>query len=87
MAGHRIELDVRAPFNAIGGGYRYLLLTIITVAIVFASTVVVLASVSQTRVAPAAAATPMPADMPGMIMTPTGVPQPAIDGPLTGPGH
>ena len=87
MTGHHIELDPRAPFNPIGEGYRYLLLTIITVAIVFASTVVVVASVSQTKVAPVAAATPMPADMPGMIMMPTGVPQPAIDGPLTGSRH
>ena len=81
MTGHHIELDPRAPFNPIGEGYRYLLLTIITVAIVFASTVVVVASVSQTRVAPAAAATPMPADMPGMVMAPTGVAQPAVNAP------
>jgi len=81
MAGHRIELDPRAPFNPIGEGYRYLLLTIITVAIVFASVVVVVASVSQTRAAPEPVATPMPADMPGMVMTPTGVAQPAVNAP------
>ena len=76
MTGRQLHLGSRASFNPVGEGFRYLLLTIITIAIVFASTVVVFAAVSQTRaVAPAAA--PMPATMPGMVMPQTGVTQPA----------
>src|SRR4029079_3573621 len=81
MTGKRIQLESRAPFSPMGEGYRYLLLPIITVAVLCASTGAVFARVTQTRVAPAPVATPMPADMPGMVMAPTGVAQPAVNAP------
>src|SRR5579859_1671791 len=78
MTGRQLRLESRSPFNPVGEGFRYLLLTIITIAVVFASSVVVFASASQIKTAgTTAAATPMPAAMPGMVMPQTGVAQPA----------
>ena len=67
MSGQRSHLDSRPIFNPAGEGYRYLLLTIITVAVVFASSVVVLSAASQPKTASVTpAAAPMPSNMPGM---------------------
>lgn len=78
MTGRQLRIDSRAPFNPVGEGFRYLLLTIITIAIVFASTVVVFTSVSQTRNSAAApAAVSMPADMPGMVTPQAAAAKPA----------
>ena len=62
----RAELPKRPVFDPIGEGYRYLLLTIITVAVLFTSTVLVLAAASQPK---AAAVLQMPAEMPGMTLS------------------
>ncbi len=61
-----------------GEGYRYLLLTIITVAVLFTSTVLVLTAASQPR---AAAAIPGPATMPGMDQPGIGTAPAAAAGP------
>ena len=62
-----------------GEGYRYLLLTIITVAVLFTSTVLVLGAASQPK---ASAATLMPADMPGMTTPGSGAAPGAAAGPI-----
>lgn len=64
MIDHYSPMDHRT-FNPLGEGYRYFLLTIITVAVVFASTVVVLGAASKPA-APAQQGIAMPANMPGM---------------------
>ena len=65
MSEQRSRLESQPVFNPVAEGYRLLLLTIITVAVLFASTVLVLSVVSQTKVAapvsgPVAAALPSP---------------------------
>ena len=74
MTRNRGALDTRSRLDPLGEGYRYLLLTIITVAVVFASTVVVLGVASQPRAAmvPATGVAAMPADMPGMAQPANG---------------
>jgi nitrite reductase (NO-forming) len=72
----------RQTFNPVGEGYRYLLLTIITVAVVFASTVVVLSAASKTNTAPIQPGLTMPADMPGMSAPSTGAAPAAAAGPI-----
>ena len=62
-----------------GEGYRYLLLTIITVAVLFTSTVLVLGAASQPK---ASAATLRPADMPGMTTPGSGAAPGAAAGPI-----
>ena len=67
MNERRLQPRPRSAFDPAGEGYRYLLLTIITVAVVFTSTVLVLGAASQSK-ASATTSQPavMPADMPGM---------------------
>ena len=65
--------EARPAFNPVGEGFRYLLLTIITVAVLFTSTVVVLTAASQPKAALTIAGpvtTAMPATMPGMSRSP-----------------
>ncbi|MDP9320275.1 MAG: copper-containing nitrite reductase [Chloroflexota bacterium] len=69
MSGHRLQVESRPVFNPMGEGYRYLLLTIITVAVLFTSTVLVLTAASQPR---AAATISGPATMPGMDQSGSG---------------
>jgi len=67
----RLPAPARRTFNPLGEGYRYLLLTIITVAVLFTSTVLVLAASSQPKATTTTIQTPanMPATMPGMTTT------------------
>ena len=71
----RHQLESQPAFNALGEGYRYLLLTIITVAVVLTSTVLVLTAFGQSRAADPAVRAPaaMPANMPGMGQVGSGV--------------
>ena len=64
----------RHPFNPLGEGYRYLLLTIITMAVLFTSTVLVLGAASQPKPLPAVQMPAIMPDMPGM----TGGAAPAV---------
>jgi len=69
MSGRHAHLESQSAFNPIGEGYRYLLLTIITVAVIFSATVLVLSAASQPKVVATvsgAVPTAMPANMPGM---------------------
>jgi len=86
MSGHRSQLPSRPVFNPLGEGYRYLLLTIITVAVLFTSTVLVLSTASQPKVSTTVAgpvATAMPADMPAMSPAPIGATTAAAAKPVT----
>jgi nitrite reductase (NO-forming) len=76
MSNTHPSIPSRHVFDPVGEGYRYLLLTIITVAVLFTSTVVLLAAASQPK---AAAVIQMPADMPGMTMSGSGT-APAVAG-------
>ena len=51
MSNPSLHLPTRRAFDPLGEGYRYLLLTIITVAVLFTSTVLVLGAASQPRAA------------------------------------
>ena len=63
----RLQLESQPAFNPVGEGYRYLLLTIITVAVVLTSTVLILSAFGQPKAEPAARApSAMPANAPGM---------------------
>jgi len=67
MSERRLQLESRPRFDPLGEGYRYLLLTIITVAVLFTSTVLVLTAASQPKaVATLPGPATMPANMPGM---------------------
>lgn len=66
MNERRAQLESRPAFNPAGEGYRYLLLTIITVAVLFTSTVLVLAAASRPTAATLSGSATMPAGMPGM---------------------
>ena len=88
MSERRLQLESRPRFDPLGEGYRYLLLTIITVAVLFTSTVLVLTAASQPKaVATLPGPATMPANMPGMDQPGTGTaPAGAAAGPVTGPG-
>jgi nitrite reductase (NO-forming) len=86
MSQPRSQLPSRPVFNPIGEGYRYLLLTIITVAVLFTSTVLVLATASQPKISTTVAGpvtTAMPADMPAMSPSPIGATTAAAAKPVT----
>ncbi|HEV8534326.1 MAG TPA: copper-containing nitrite reductase [Candidatus Limnocylindria bacterium] len=59
------------PFNPVGEGYRYLLLTIITIAVLLTSTVLVLGAASRPQTQVVQSAVPTMAPMPGMGATQT----------------
>lgn len=72
MAEPYVASRSRPVFNALGEGYRYLLLTIITVAVVFASTVLVLAAASQPKAAVTISGPAVMPAMPGIEHSGTG---------------
>lgn len=71
----RLQLQSVPPFHPVAEGYRYLLLTIITVAVVLTSTVLILSAFGQSKTADHAVRVPsaMPANMPGMGQGSSGV--------------
>ena len=79
MSNRDLTTQSRPAFNPLGEGYRYVLLTIITVAVLFTSTVLVLGAASQSK---ASAAILVPADMPGMTTPGSGAAPGAAAGPI-----
>ena len=75
MNGPLSQPTARRPFNPVGEGYRYLLLTIITVAVLFTATVLIATAVSQPK---AGALLPGPAAMPGIASAPAAAAVPAV---------
>ena len=74
MSNRSLSAPSRHALTPVGEGYRYLLLTIITVAVLFTSTVLVLAAASQPK---ASAAIPMPGmTTPGSGAAPGAAPAP-----------
>lgn len=81
----RLPAPARRTFNPLGEGYRYALLTLITVAVLFTSTVLVLSAASQSK---AASTTIQPGannagTMPGMTTTGGGAVAGAAPAPIT----
>ena len=81
MSNTTLPVPSRRGFDPVGEGYRYILLTIITIAVLFTSTVLVLAAASQPK---AVTTVQMPGDMPG-VNTSGGGTAPTVAGAAPGP--
>ena len=81
MSNRSLSSPSRHVFTPVGEGYRYLLLTIITVAVLFTSTVLVLAAASQPK-ATISQPVSVPANMPGMTTPGSGTAPGAAPAPI-----